>query len=235
MAFRQTAQLPVKFVEFDVHRTTDGVLVVHHDATIDRMTDGKGAIGGYSHAELSRFVIIGTGDETIPTLGEVIDIFKPSSVNLRLEIKTRPDASAYEGMEDEIAEMLAESGMVTRSMVTSFSLERLLAFRTALAARGFRPSDLMGFVWLCSPLVFNQVGCASVLAALATSDISEIGLRADTLSKDMLAPFRDAGVTVHGWAAHDADLAHRMFDLGIASFTTDRPDIALAVLAERGL
>ena len=46
LAFEQTARLPVEQVEFDVHPSRDGKLVVIHDATLERTTDGKGAVFG---------------------------------------------------------------------------------------------------------------------------------------------------------------------------------------------
>ncbi|WP_105416190.1 glycerophosphodiester phosphodiesterase family protein [Neorhizobium sp. T25_27] len=233
LAFRQTAALPVELVEFDVHHTADKVLVVHHDATIDRMTDGKGEIGRLTYDQLSKFVIVGAAGETIPTLDEVIDIFAPSPVDLRLEIKTRPDGTAYEGMEEAIVERLVASGMLSRCMVTSFSLERLDAFRKALEAAGRNVSELLGFVWLCSPAVIRQVGWIGVDAALAAYRVFEIGIRAEMISVPTIAPLSDRGVIIHGWAAHDIEMATRMFDLGIASFTTDRPDIAIATRAKQ--
>jgi glycerophosphoryl diester phosphodiesterase len=229
LAFRQTAAMPVELVEFDVHQTSDGVLVVHHDSTIDRMTDGKGAVGSLTHEQLSRFVIIGAGGETIPTLLEVIDIFRPSPVDLRLELKVQPDGRAYQGMEQAVVDMLLETDMLGRSMITSFSLERLAAFQTVLDARGISASELLGLVWLCSPSVLLQTGRAGARGAMSAYGITEIGIRAEMISPEIVEPFRKAGMVVHGWAAHDATQASKMFELGIASFTTDRPDIALSV------
>ena len=232
LAFSRTAKLDVDLVEFDVHQTRDDRLVVHHDALIDRMTDGKGAIADFSHEELMRHVVIGSDGETIPTLAETIDIFGPSPVDLRLEIKTKADGKPYEGMEARIVDELLTTGMLTRTMITSFALPRLDAFGTALGERSLNVGELLGFIFLCSPQMAAQLGWNGIIAALRTSGVREIAVRADALDAGVMDRFRKAGVTVHGWAAHTSDAAKAMFRLGVASFTTDRPDLAIA--AKRG-
>lgn len=232
LAFSRTAKLDVDLVEFDVHQTRDGRLVVHHDALIDRMTDGKGAIADFSHEELMRHIVIGSDGETIPTLAETIDIFGPSPVDLRLEIKTKADGKPYEGMEARIVDELLTTGMLTRTMITSFALPRLDAFGTALGERSLNVGELLGFIFLCSPQMAAQLGWNGIIAALRTSGVREIAVRADALDAGVMDRFRKAGVTVHGWAAHTSDAAKAMFRLGVASFTTDRPDLAIA--AKRG-
>ncbi|MFS8112481.1 glycerophosphodiester phosphodiesterase family protein [Rhizobium jaguaris] len=228
LAFSETAKLDVDLVEFDVHQTRDNKLVVHHDALIDRMTDGKGAIADFSYDELMRYVVIGSGGETIPTLAETIEIFGPSAVDLRLEIKTRVDGEPYEGLESRIADELLATDMLKRTMVTSFALSRLEAFGVALDERGLNVGELLGFIFLCSPLTVAQIGWRGIIAALGQSGIREIALRADSINADVMELFRKEGVTVHGWAAHTSEAAKAMFRLDVASFTTDRPDLAIA-------
>lgn len=228
LAFSETAKLDVDLVEFDVHQTRDGELVVHHDATIDRMTDGNGAIADLRYGELMRYVVIGSGGETIPTLMETIDIFGPSAVDLRLEIKTKPDGTPYDGMEHRIVDELTATGMLTRTMVTSFSLPCLQAFSLVLSERDLNVGDLLGFIFLCSPQLKSQLGWGGILSVLHSSGIREIAIRADVLDAEIMTFFRRSGVKVHGWAAHTGEAAKAMFRLGVASFASDRPDLAIA-------
>jgi glycerophosphoryl diester phosphodiesterase len=232
LAFTHTTEMDVELVEFDVHQTSDNVLVVHHDALIDRMTDGKGAIADFTYEALMRQIIVGSNGETIPTLQEVIAIFKPSKVDLRLEIKSRADGMGYEGMEQRILAELMASEMVERTMITSFQLPRLEAFTAALAENDIAREALLGIMWLASPVTVAQLGWRGAIAALAAHDVREIGLRAETIDETVIALFRESGVTVHGWAAHTREAARAMFDYGVASFTTDRPDLAMAARAE---
>src|SRR5260370_727723 len=61
LAFEQTAKLPVEQVEFDVHPSRDGRLVVIHDATLARTTDGAGAVCQHDWSELSKLILKGSG------------------------------------------------------------------------------------------------------------------------------------------------------------------------------
>lgn len=229
LAFRKTAGLTVDMVEFDVHRTRDGVLVVHHDATIERMTDGSGAISDMTFDELSRFVIKGTGGERVPTLAEVLEVFAPSPVDLRLEIKPGRDLRAYDGMEEQIARTLLERNLLGRTLLTSFLLPCLTRFRAAAASLPNRPLDLM---WLVSPMVLACSGLEGVLATAGKNDTKALGFHVDDLSEDIVATLRSVEVIPHAWAAHTRESARRMFALGVASFTTDRPDLALAARSD---
>ena len=85
-AFREAAKLSVEFVEFDVHVFGDGCLVVHHEATLGRMTEQFGAIMDLASPEIAQAKTNGKDGKRPPLLAEVIGIFKPIGINLRLEI-----------------------------------------------------------------------------------------------------------------------------------------------------
>jgi glycerophosphoryl diester phosphodiesterase len=233
LAFRETAKLPVDYVEFDVHQTADGALVVHHDATLDRTTDGKGPIGALTLAEMRRHVVIGAGGEPVPTLDEVIAIFQPTTIDLRLELKPGPGHVPYAGMAEKIAARLVETDMLTRTLATSFRLESLAEFRAAVTAAGSDPARLRGLMWLVGDPVVTLTGWDGVAAAAAAYGITEVGPKAAFLDAAAVAKLRGHGLTVHAYGAHTQAAATAMFDLGIASFTSDRPDLALAAKARR--
>lgn len=234
LAFRETAKLAVDYVEFDVHQTSDGALVVHHDATLDRMTDGSGPLGALTLKELRRHVVIGAGGESVPTLDEVIAVFQPTAIDLRLELKPGPGGVPYPGMAARVVARLIETGMLARTLVTAFRLESLVAFRDAVMAAGADPADMRGVMWLVADPVAQLAGWDGVAAAAAAYGITEVGPKAAFLDAAAVARLREHGMTVHAFAAHTEAAATAMFDLGIASFTSDRPDLALAAKTKRG-
>ena len=95
LAFEQTAKLPVEQVEFDVHPSRDGRLVVIHDATLERTTDGTGAVCQHDWADLSKLILKGSGGQRMLLLDEVIEIFRPTKIILRLEMKAGPGRVPY--------------------------------------------------------------------------------------------------------------------------------------------
>lgn len=222
LAFRKSAGLPMDFVEFDVHRSADGALVVHHDATLDRMTDRTGAIRDLTWKDIAKSAIRGAEGEAPPLLADVIDIFRPTEIDLRVEIKLDADGAPYAGIEADVAAMLDDKGMIGRTVVSAFSLDTLSRF-AAIQAPG------RGCIWLIAPPTLRHIGGIEAAIRLAQSaSVGEIAPRAPDMTADIVAAAREAGVRIGAYAVNDAPTIRRMLGLGIDAFTTDRPDLALA-------
>lgn len=103
-------------LEMDVHTTRDGVLVVAHDATVDRCTDGKGPISGFTLSELKRLDAGARFPEwknhgvTIPTLDEVLQAFPKARLNIELK---------HAGPEAQFLEVLGKHGALERVCIGS--------------------------------------------------------------------------------------------------------------------
>jgi glycerophosphoryl diester phosphodiesterase len=220
IAFENTAQLAVEQVEFDVHPSRDGRLVVIHDDTLDRTTDGKGAVAAHDWANLSKLVLKGTGGQRMLLLDEVIEIFRPTPIVLRIEIKCGPDRVPYPGHAARVAHAVQQAGLLERSVFTSFQLATV---REAVAAA--RPRT---HVWLVTPNVQIDIGLAGVIATARGADIAMLGLRQNMLTAEIVAEVRAAGLGLGGWACNDAAAIERLLALAVDVFTTDRPDLAIA-------
>jgi len=114
-AFENAIALGVDWLEMDVQRTRDGVLVVIHDTTVDRTTDGMGRVGELTLAQLR--ALDAGGGERIPTFAEVIALAKTAGVKILPEAKS---PQLYPGLGAEMAAMLTEAGYVQNSAVQSF-------------------------------------------------------------------------------------------------------------------
>jgi len=117
--------------ELDVRLSRDGVAMVFHDALLERMTPGQGALSLHASASLARLPLAGSG-ETIPTLAQVLDAW-PDGLALLIELKADglPDPAA---LAHAVAELL--EGWPGPAAVMSFSPAALDAFPTALHPRG---------------------------------------------------------------------------------------------------
>lgn len=83
-AFQKAVDLNADGIELDVHLSTDGHIIVMHDETIDKMTNGKGFVNTFSLSELKSFLI--AGQYEIPTLNEVFDLVdKKCFINIELK------------------------------------------------------------------------------------------------------------------------------------------------------
>jgi glycerophosphoryl diester phosphodiesterase len=224
VAFENTAKLPVEQVEFDVHFSADGQLVVIHDATLDRTTDGTGPVVARSWAELSRLVLRGTGGQRMLLLDEVIELFRPTSIGLRIEIKPGPGRVPYPDLPRRVMETLRDQHMLERCVITSFQLG------TVCEAVSFAMPRT--HAWLVNPDLQTDLGLSAVCAAARTRGVPMLGLRSSKLDAEAASTVRASGLEIGGWACNDADTIVRMFELNVAGFTTDRPDLALQLRSQ---
>ncbi|MBO2537278.1 MULTISPECIES: glycerophosphodiester phosphodiesterase [Rummeliibacillus] len=126
LAFREAAKMPIYGVELDVQRTKDGVLVINHDEKIDRTSNGKGYIRDMTFEEIRSYDFgIWKGEqfagEKIPTLDEVLDVFRTTHHMINIELKT--DVFEYPGLEDDVIETVKSHDMMERVLFSSFDHE----------------------------------------------------------------------------------------------------------------
>lgn len=223
IAFRNSADLPVEFVEFDIHRSRDGVLVVHHDPALGRTAEGTGAIAEKDWAELSTIRLMGTDGEVMPTFDEVLDILGPSPRKLRIELKNRVDGSRYPGIEAEVVAVLAGRGLLDRTTFTAFDLDTLKELAVQAPDRPL--------IFLVKEAYFTTHGrdMRALARTARQAGIREIALRVSQMQDEDPAICAEEDVRFGVFAAHDEPAITRAFAAGVSAFTTDRPDLAIAL------
>ncbi|MDQ6470337.1 glycerophosphodiester phosphodiesterase family protein [Flavobacterium sp. LHD-80] len=101
-AFQKALDLNSDGIELDVHLSSDGHIIVIHDETIDKMTNGKGLVNTFTLSELKSFLI--DGKYEIPTLNEVFDLVdKKCFINIELKCRG-PQQSVYELIEEYVSD-----------------------------------------------------------------------------------------------------------------------------------
>jgi glycerophosphoryl diester phosphodiesterase len=129
-SFRRAFDDGADIIETDLHLTADGVFVCIHDGTVDRTTDGHGAVAEMTLTEIKGLsASCGRPDfpaERIPTLGELAAIL-PGDVGLALELKT--DRFLEQEVCRLLVEELSSAGAFERTVVLSFHERRLRAVR----------------------------------------------------------------------------------------------------------
>lgn len=122
-AFELAAKLGADGVELDVQIARDGELVVAHDETIERVSEGEGLICEQTTAQLKKLHFNRTHPEfehaTIPTLREVCELLKPTGLWINMELKN--SRIFYENLEEKCAKLVYETGMEGRVFYSSFN------------------------------------------------------------------------------------------------------------------
>ncbi|WP_353953244.1 glycerophosphodiester phosphodiesterase family protein [Knoellia sp. S7-12] len=227
-AFRRAVAMGYRYLETDVHATSDGELVAFHDTHLDRVTDLEGAIIDLPYAAVREARINGT--EAVPLLTELLEEFP--TVRLNVDIKAN---SALTPTVDTIR----RHGAIDRVCVASFSERRVRAARRALGhslataagpvgtgALRYAPGRLSR--WLNTPAPVLQIPVLHRLrgrqVTLVTPQLVSVAHR---LGKQVHVWF-------HPWSDESADEMHRLLDLGVDGLVTDHIATLRDVLAERG-
>ncbi|MFN2147093.1 MAG: glycerophosphodiester phosphodiesterase [Anaerolineales bacterium] len=125
-AFQRAVADGADLLETDLHLTRDQVFVCIHDATVDRTTNGTGAVASFTCRDLQRLNAAAGNPslpaEPIPTLAELAS-WLPDDIGLALELKT--DRFLERGVVDALLQLLQRSGIYARTLILSFSLARL--------------------------------------------------------------------------------------------------------------
>lgn len=124
LAISEAIRLGAQGIEIDVHKSKDNKLVVIHDEDIERTFVGKGLIKDYTLEELKKFknrkLLFRENDDCkIPTLEEVLKLFKDNDVFLNIELKT--DVITYEDIEKDVIDLIYRYNMKDRVILSSFN------------------------------------------------------------------------------------------------------------------
>lgn len=122
-AFRLAMEQGAEGIELDVHLSADGELVVIHDETLERTTNGTGLVKEHTLAQLQALRADNHMEEFeaahIPTLRQVLELVRPGDMQVNIELKT--GILWYEGIEEKTLELVKELGMQDRVVYSSFN------------------------------------------------------------------------------------------------------------------
>ena len=219
-AFAHAVALGYRYLETDVHLTSDGVLVAFHDAVLDRVTDGEGRIEDLAWSDLAAVRI--AGREPVPTLPRLVDAFPDARFNIDLKA-----AGAVAPLAAYVIEHRADRPGPDRFLLAS-AAEPVPQARPAGRRRPPLPSR-------------SPPSCSCPLASLAvlTRRVAALQIphragRLTIASPRLVRRAHAVGVPVHVWTIDDPDEMRLLLDRGVDGLMTDRTDILRDVLRERG-
>jgi len=224
-AFEKALEYGPDMIECDVRQTKDGHLVVIHDATVDRTTDGTGAVADMTLAEIRK---LDAGDwfsdeytgQRIPTLAEVLDLTR-NRVKLIIEIKE-------EHTEGGVVRMVQERRMSDEVLLASFSYSVGVQLRELDSSISFIPLK-----WLDQPADHNEAVRVANEAAAVNGVL--LGINYAAISPAMLKATHAANLQLMAWTVDDQDNIRKLVDMGVDVIASNQIDLLLGVLREMGV
>ena len=220
-AFERAIKLGFRYVETDVHATADGVPVVFHDATLDRLTGRSGTIAALTWADVRSIRIAGAA--AVPRLDEVLDAWP--------EIRFNIDVKADGGTAPTVA-AVRHAGAADRVLLASFDDRRLARIR-ALAgpavatSLGLREAARLRLASLTGRRLRLPPSVAAAQVPPRYGPVPVVDRRFVRLAHRL-------GLQVHVWTIDEPAEMHRLLDLGVDGIMTDRPATLREVCRARG-
>lgn len=232
-AFKYSAQMGVDVLELDVHSTSDGALVVMHDAQVNRTTNGSGRINELTLAELKKldagFQFTPDGGATfpfrgknitVPTLQEIFDALPEQTFNVEPK-------QAAPSITKPLCEIIRERKMSAKVIVGSFRQQAIDEFRAACSevATAGTPSEVRNF------LALYKIGLgATYQPPMQVLQIPDRLGALQIVSKDFVQTAHQLNLQVHVWTINETEDMQRLINDGVDGIMTDYPDRLLKLL-----
>jgi len=206
-------------IEIDVHQTKDSVLVVMHDKTLNRTTNGRGKIKRQTYEELQGFAVDLMGKrEKIPTLEEVIQLVDGRAI-LMIEVKNGD--AYYSGIERRIVELIHRYDGGNWCFVMSFD-DRVLYKVNELDS-----SILLYKLFVGKPRFLSVIlGKRLHFKSLESYEMVEgFCVMYPFVHRQLIEEVHALGKTVFVWTLNDAEVFKELLELGVDGVITDCPDV----------
>jgi glycerophosphoryl diester phosphodiesterase len=232
-AFERAVAMGVDVLEMDIHSTADGALVVIHDSTVDRTTDGSSLVHDLTLEELQAldagyqwspddgltYPHRGQGLR-VPTVEEVFTEFPDMPMNI--EIKQEEPSLA-----GTLCTSIREHGMIDRVLVASFHEQATQQFRDACPEVATTASQNEVIVLFALSKAFLEAAHGPAAEAVQVPE-KRFGLR--VLTSRFVDAAQGRNLEVHAWTINDEDDLRRMLELGVDGIITDYPDRLMGLL-----
>lgn len=210
-SFRKALQLGVDTIECDVHLTQDRQVVLMHDHTVDRTTNGSGFVNGLTFDEIRR-LDAGKGEQ-VPTLQELLDLAK-GKLELHIELK---DPTAVEAVLD----LVKQSGMEDAVFLTTGDTDVLKRVRS------LHPTISLEHI-------FGDPPDDAIDRALSVG-AKRISCHFRKLTQAYVDQGHTRGLHVIAWPPNTREEQECALDFGVDLICSDRPDVLIDTLRALGL
>ena len=214
-AFYAGVHMGANGIETDIHKTKDNILVLFHDDTLDRATDGSGKISDYTYEELLQFRVFSpTKDcfDKIPTFEEFLKYFGYRDLTFAIELK-------QDHVEKETIDMLERYNMRDKTILTSFNYESIKN------AKAYNPNYRVGLLYKPQE--------TEALEKIQAIHGEELCPSAELLTPEMVKRYHDMGYSVRAWGIRNEEIMKKAYACGVDGMTVNFPDLLTKHLSGR--
>ncbi|MBM3463888.1 MAG: glycerophosphodiester phosphodiesterase [Armatimonadetes bacterium] len=217
-AFRKALEQGADYLECDVHLSSDGEMMVIHDTTLNRTTNGKGRVVDHTAAQI-RALDAGSWfgpqfkGERVPTLAELFDLDN-GKVGFVVEIKNGP--MYYPGIEKKMVDLIRKRNLQDRVIVISFDHAALRKVHE------IDPGITTGALYDANILKCHEIA--------KNAHSAWVGPSWELTTEEAVADAKAHGVKMNLWTVDDPVVMKRFIDLGVNALTTNKPDVLLKAL-----
>ncbi len=206
-AFTGAAERGADWIEIDVRRTRDGVLVIHHDA---HLSDGRVIV----ECDASSL------PDHIPSLIEALEAAGDLGVNIEIKnLRDDPDYDADNSVAEAVAGLVHAYLPIDRVLVSSFNMDDIDKLR------GIDPTIPTGF------LVFDVSNPSQLIEWVSSRGHGAVHPHASSVDDSLVAGVHAADMEVHVWTVDEPDRIAGLADMGVDGIITNDPTVACKVLA----
>lgn len=221
LAFRKAIEAGADGMELDVQLTKDGHVVIIHDETVDRTTNGTGDVASYLLEDLQKldasYIYSGQmGFQHVPTLNEYFELVKNTQIVTNIELKT--SVNQYPGIEAKVLEQIRGYKLEDRVIISSFnhySIQRM---------KEMAPELVYGFLsdtWILDPGSYTRkygVDCYHPSVEMTTREVVE--------------DLKDNGRMINVWTVNEEEQIRDLYEKGVDCVIGNFPDLTAQIIKE---
>lgn len=212
-SFYLGVQMGANGIETDVQKTKDGVLILFHDDTLERVTGAKGKVCDYTFDQLANLLVKrGDKSDKIITLEEFLIKFGWKDLTFAIELKSS-------GVAKESIDLIKKYKVENKCIITSFNFQNLKE------AFDYAPRLRIGYL--------VQKIDSEVLEQIKEIKLTEICPCVDIIDKNFVKEWNDKGYDVRAWGIANENLMKYAYECGVCGMTVNFPDKLVEYISSR--
>lgn len=221
IAFKKAVEVGADGIELDVQLTKDEEVVIIHDETIDRTTDGRGAVSSYNYEELKKFDASFKfkgefGINPIPTLREYFEYIKDKDIVTNIELKT--GVKEYLGIEEKVWKLIKEYKLEDKVIISSFNHFSILRMKKIAPNLKY---GLLSETWIINAGKYTE----------------EVGVQCyhpyfPNMTKEIVEEIKSHNIEINTFTVNEEKDIRDMIDKGIDIIIGNYPDLTKQIIEE---